>query len=90
MSQDQIKEAEQRGYSRGYNAGRKRLKKQIEAEQLQRKKNEFYNQALLAALPSCVLAQGWKHGEKPISSVLERIELADHFAREALKFWRMT
>lgn len=87
---NEIKKAEQRGYSKGYASGRKRLKLEDQRAAERAKENEFYNQALLAALPAAMQLQGWKFGDKPITNWVDRVRLANYFAEEALKYRRST
>lgn len=82
---DDIKKAELRGYSRGYNAGRLRKEKNIRTERIQAERQAFMDRAFLAALPACINAQGWKAGDKPITSFEDRTKLAWDFAERALK-----
>lgn len=83
--QDPIKAAEQRGYARGYIAGRKRADRDEQEQERLEKREEFRRQAFLAALPSCILAQGWKRGDVAITSAKGRTRLAWEFADEAMK-----
>lgn len=85
---DKIKQAEQRGYTRGYNAGRKRQQTDIKQAQKMKRMAYRWNQAFLAALPACIIAQNWKVGGKPIASLTERTALARDFADEAIKHMR--
>lgn len=87
MSDEEIKAAELRGYARGYQAGKKRLKVDITKERLERERDAFRRRAFLAALPSCIDAQGWKRGDEPINTVEQRVRLANSFAKEALKYF---
>jgi hypothetical protein len=82
---DDLKQAEQRGYSRGYATGRKRIKQDREAERLRHERQAFLDKAFLAALPVCINVSGWKFGEKPITNVGDRTKLAWEFATEALR-----
>lgn len=85
MDEDEIKKAEKRGYARGYVAGKQRKQRDQTAEQIHREKRAFLDRAFMAALPACIAAQGWKAGDKPISNVPERVDLAWDFAMSALK-----
>ena len=85
---DTIKAAESRAYQRGYQAGQRRKSKAINAEKHQAQKDAFRRRAFLAALPACVSAEGWKRGDKPITSLAARTALAWDFADEAMKrYW---
>lgn len=85
LDDDEMKKAEQRGYARGYAAGRKRVRADNLAERYHREQQAFLDKALLAALPACIEAQGWKSGGEPITSLPQRVALAVKFANEALK-----
>lgn len=85
---DEIKRAEQRGYSKGYASGRKRLKLEDQRAAERAKENEFYNQALVALLPTCMRVQGWRFGEVEVKNVADRVKLANYFAEEAVKYRR--
>lgn len=85
MSEDEIKQAELRGYSRGYNAGKRRKQRGMTYERLCRERQAFLDRAFIAALTACVTADGWKAGEKPITNIPDRVKLAADFAVEALK-----
>ncbi len=85
---ESIKAAEQRGYSKGYAAGRKRGSLEAEAEAkrqvIRKEQQEFLDRAFLAALPAAIDAHGWQCGGKEISSIPGRVQLAADFALEAL------
>lgn len=77
--------AEKAAYQRGYAAGKRRKARTISAEARLREERAFLDRAFLAALPAAIEAQGWKRGEKPITTLKDRVSLAVDFAREALK-----
>jgi hypothetical protein len=76
---------EKRVYARGYAAGRKRVQRDRLAERMQAERQAFLDRAFLAALPACIDAQGWTRGEKPITTLDERVRLAWDAAESALK-----
>ena len=82
---DEIKTAEHRGYARGYVAGRKKAKQERSADNLHKERQAFLDKAFLACLPFAAAQSGWKHGEKPITGIRDRVSLAADFAKEALK-----
>ncbi len=84
-SDDTLRAAEKRGYGKGYAAGLRRKQRNIDEEKRSRARAEFFNRALLAALPACIAAQGWKRGTEPINNIPQRVSLAVDFADEALK-----
>jgi hypothetical protein len=85
MTDDAFKAAEKRGYSKGYEAGKRRKVRQIDSERAYKEKQAFRRRAFLAALPGCINADGWKTGDIPITSLAARTALAWNFADEALK-----
>lgn len=84
----EIKQAKQLAYARGYQAGRKRRRRDMTIEQMNKHRDANWNRAFLAALPTCIDAQGWKRGDKPINSLEARVRLARDFADEAMKYMR--
>lgn len=84
MTDDAFKEAEKRGYGKGYRAGRRRAARELSWEERQEKRNAFWREAFLAALPSAIEVQGWTSGGKPVTNLKERTKLARDFANEAL------
>jgi hypothetical protein len=84
MSALDNKQAEQRGYSRGYVAGRKRLKADESAEHLRRERQAFLDKAFLATLPMALEQSTWTRGDKPIKKLKDRVQLAWEIAEAAL------
>jgi hypothetical protein len=84
MTDDQLKAAERRGYSKGYIAGRSRKQREISLERARREKQAFLDRAFLAILPAAMNADNWTSGGKPIVSTVDRVKLAASWAREAL------
>ena len=82
---DEIKAAEARGYSKGYQAGKRRKSLDISAEQFRVKKDAFWRRAFLAAIPAALSAQRWTRGGTEIATLPDRISLAAEAADEALK-----
>lgn len=76
---------EKRAYARGYQAGRKTVKKNRTASQLYNSQMAFRDRAFLAALPFAMQQTTWKQGETPIESLEARIKLAWTVANHALK-----
>lgn len=87
--QEEIIAAEKRGYSKGYQAGKKRLVSDGTAARERAAERAFLDRAFLQALPACIAVEGWKAGEKLISTKEERTRLAWSFAEEALKQRRL-
>lgn len=85
MTDDTIRNAERRGYSKGYLAGRKKKRAEQVIENMRRERQAFLDKAFISLLPASMLAEGWKSGDKPISNTTDRVALARKFAAEALK-----
>lgn len=85
MTKDALKQAEQRGYARGYRAGKHRADAEQRAEAMRSERQAFLERAFLAALSACVNADNWKSGGEPITNIPGRTALAWDFAEEALK-----
>lgn len=85
LTETDLKQAEHRGYSRGYAAGKKRVRADRHAENYRREQQAFLDKAFLVALPFAMQQSTWKHGEKPINTIPERVDLAWDVAESALK-----
>jgi hypothetical protein len=85
VTDDAFKQAHDAGYRKGYAAGKRRADKETTREQFQQQQQEFLERAFLAALPQCVSVGGWKRGDKPITNLEDRVDLAWDFAEMALK-----
>lgn len=81
---------EKRGYQRGYVAGRKRLKRDREAERRAAEFAAFWNRCYIALLPAAMQVDGWRIGDKLVSSTAERVDLARLWANEAVNNMRTT
>lgn len=79
---------ERRAYSRGYQAGRAKQKADTDKTEAQRTRQAYWDQVYLTAVPWCLDVSGWKHGDKPISMLDDRIKLARDVADYALKYRR--
>lgn len=79
---------EKRGYQRGYVAGRKRLKRDRETERRYAEYAAFWNRCYIALLPTAMQVNGWRIGDKPVSSTAERVDLARRWTDEATKNMR--
>lgn len=86
---DDLEQAERRGYGRGYAAGKKRMRTERRAEQIERDERAFLDKAFLAALPFAMQQSTWVIGDKPIKTTVERIDLAWKVADAALKARRL-
>lgn len=83
--QPDAEKIERRAYSRGYSAGRKKLKQENQTARRLARQDEFWRRAFLAALPFALGAQSWTRGGKPITRLDDRVKLATDVANEALK-----
>ena len=88
MADDAFAAAEKRGYSKGYAAGKRRAGREVDTERLERaraaRENAFWRQAMCAALTTCCNVHGWTKGDKPISNIADRVDLARDFADQAV------
>jgi hypothetical protein len=85
MSDDAFQKAEQRGYARGYAAGRKKQKQDRHAEAIRKERQAFKDKAFLAILPFAFEQATWKFGEKPINTPEDRVTFAWRIAERAAK-----
>ncbi len=80
---------QRRAYSRGYQAGRRKLRRQLAAEQAELERKAFAERLFVSLLPVAIDAQGWNMdaGGKQIkvTKLVDRIELAVRFVRQAMK-----
>ncbi len=81
-----IPAAEQRGYSRGYYAGRRRMIADQRQLDFSEKKADFWREVFVTALAEVVNGHGWRTGDTPITTVQERVGLAADFADEAVNY----
>jgi hypothetical protein len=86
---DETRAAEKRGYAKGYVAGQRRKQRALTERERTKRQNAAWNRAFLAALPSCISAEGWTRGDKPINSLASRTKLAADFADDAIKYMRL-
>lgn len=82
---DSLKQAEHRGYSKGYNAGRRKRRIEMHAEHRQRERQAFLDKAFLAALSALINAQGWKVGDVLCTTGDQRVDLAWTVALQSLR-----
>lgn len=83
MTDDVIKKAEARGYSKGYTAGKRRKSRYITDERRQREKQAFAERCYLALLPALMTDTGWTMGGQPCNTGEKRIDLAVLLAKKA-------
>lgn len=77
----EIRKIEQRGYSKGYAAGKRSREQDVDYERLEREKWEFIDRAFLAALPYCLENHVRLVTCKASTKYEASIEAAWHFAR---------
>ncbi len=76
-------------YQRGYAAGRKRQKADIDHEEYQKRLAAKYNEAFLAVLPTCMdCNQQWSRGDKKLNTIKERVSVAAEIASVAVEYMR--
>lgn len=84
MTDEELKAAERRGYSKGYIAGRRKKRVEQVEENWRRERQAFIDKAYIALLPTAMTVDGWKFGDKPVTSRSDRIELVRRWVVEAL------
>jgi len=88
MSDDTPMTEAERGYSKGYAAGQRRIAANMTREERQAARDEFRRAVFLAVIPH--IGDEWKQGEKHISlDVAGKVEIAWDFADEAMKKARL-
>jgi hypothetical protein len=90
---DPLKQAKAQGYSAGYAAAMRRRKREADEARRRAQTNALWQRAALAALPFAMTQKDWTRGDKPISSIGERVVLAGNVAdavvEEAIKRQRL-
>lgn len=76
---------ESRAYSRGYQAGIKRVKREINAANIKKQRNAIWRRCFMQVLNFSFTQSTWKCGNKPINTISERTDLAADIADAALK-----
>lgn len=76
---------ESRGYSKGYAAGRRRQRQEHLAEALRKEQQSFLDRVFIACIAEAMHIQGWKIGDKPVTTIPDRITVARDFALDALR-----
>lgn len=80
----ELKAAASNAYGRGYYAGKKIRQQRRSAEAKSRHEEALWHRYMAAALTACCTAEGWTVGDKPISNIDDRTNLAADFADAAL------
>ena len=84
MTDDQLKAAERRAYSKGYLAGKRRKQREISLDRARREKQAFLDRVFIELLPVALKAEGWTSGGKPVTTSVDRVRLARNWTIEAL------
>lgn len=78
---------ESRAYSRGYQAGKRRLERDLDNEQRERKRKERAERIFISILPAAMQVQGWSFGEEKINTTEQRVRLAVVWTKKAMTAW---
>lgn len=81
----ELKAAEQRGYARGYQAGKKRKQREHRHEQTEKQRKAFAERVFIAVLPYALKCQNWTMGEVKVTTTEQRIDLAMKWVERALR-----
>lgn len=84
MTDDELKAAKRSGYSKGYAAGKHRKQREISLERARREKQAFLDRVFIELLPFALQAEGWTSGGKPVTTSVDRVNLARNWTIEAL------
>lgn len=85
MAADELKQAEQRGYSKGYAAGQRRAEREDSARKMADEQRAFWREVFMGILPMASTQDTWTLGDKRISTPEQRMNLAALFADAAVK-----
>ena len=88
MTADAFKQAETRGYAKGYAAGKRRKAHDVDQERKRARETALWQRAMLAAIPFAMEQSTWTRGEKRIHGLAERLGLAADVADEAVNVAR--
>ncbi|MBN9462267.1 MAG: hypothetical protein J0H00_13725 [Burkholderiales bacterium] len=84
----EIADVEKRAYARGYSAGCRRARVEMDAKQRLAAANRAWDRVFLAVLPVAMAAEGWTIGDSPVHSGEDRIRLAELLADRAFNHLR--
>lgn len=77
-----------RAYAKGYAAGKRKKATDGLTDKRRREEVAFWDRAFLAVSPYFAGSEPWARGEKKLSSLEDRVELAAKFANQAIKHRR--
>ena len=75
---------ERAAYARGYAAGKRRRQREVRADDRERRREAFWLRVYATVLPEAMACNGWKVGEKAVTSTEDRVDLARRWADRAL------
>lgn len=84
MSTAELKQAEARGYAKGYTAGKRRKAADVANERQRAREQALWQRAMLVAIPFAMQQSDWKRGQTRITTIEDRMRLAAEVADEAL------
>lgn len=85
MNDEQEKRAEQRGYAKGYAAGKRRRINAISSEHLQQRNAARFDRFMCAVVTGLLACNGWKRGDKPDRTPSEFAATAADIAAALMK-----
>lgn len=85
MTQEAIKAAEKRGYSKGYAAGKRKQAIERSAAAERRAERRFWQQVFCAALTGTLQNNGWKTGDKRWNDCPSYVDGCSEFADIAVR-----
>jgi hypothetical protein len=85
MNDEQQKRAEQRGYAKGYAAGRRRRAKAVNYEHQQQQNAARFDRFMCAAMTGLIACGGWQTGGKPNKSATDFAGTAAEIATAMMK-----
>lgn len=85
MNDEQEKRAEQRGYAKGYAAGKRRRAKEVSYEHQRQRDAARFDRFMCAAVTGLIAYGGWKRGDKPDRSPADFAATAADIAAALMK-----
>lgn len=80
-----MNEDEQRGYSRGYQAGLRRSTRELRTDADMRREKAFWDRAVLTVAPYFMSSGDWTQGDTRLTSLDQRAQLCIDFADKVTK-----